>query len=264
MAVSTLHNGLLVHTYLTELDESIKATEMTLDAVYSDQLMNSTPYHLHAVLVHQGQASGGHYWAYIRRWGNPCVRRQSTSITSHDQSHDQSHDPADAAFESQDSRPSQTEQQVDVTPQTGQTSEESSDETGQTGQTGSLGRTESVDSATGNMSESQTPTDRTHKTGLTGSRAEGMEVDRGAVGVAVSESVLTASGVHGDEEVWLKFNDVSVSQVGWDEVLRESLGGGQSNTSAYCLMYVNEDLHQQMKQGREYWSGGQRGRGVGN
>lgn len=31
------------------------------------------PYQLHAVLVHEGQASGGHYWAYIysrqsRRW----------------------------------------------------------------------------------------------------------------------------------------------------------------------------------------------------
>lgn len=31
------------------------------------------PYHLHAVLVHEGQANAGHYWAYIynqprKRW----------------------------------------------------------------------------------------------------------------------------------------------------------------------------------------------------
>ena len=29
--------------------------------------MKSVAYQLHAVLVHQGQASGGHYWAYVRK-----------------------------------------------------------------------------------------------------------------------------------------------------------------------------------------------------
>ena len=29
--------------------------------------MNKIAYHFHAVLVHQGQASGGHYWALVRK-----------------------------------------------------------------------------------------------------------------------------------------------------------------------------------------------------
>ena len=29
--------------------------------------MNKTAYHLHAVLVHQGQGPGCHYWAYVRK-----------------------------------------------------------------------------------------------------------------------------------------------------------------------------------------------------
>ena len=45
----------------------MSSTESSLSAVYSDEAMNATVYHLHAVLVHQGQASGGHYWAYIRK-----------------------------------------------------------------------------------------------------------------------------------------------------------------------------------------------------
>ena len=225
----------------SELEESIGVTKVTLDAVYGDQLMNSTPYHLHAVLVHQGQASGGHYWAYIRRLSNPLLRQQSSgSNASHDLSHDVD-DVADVTLESQD----ESSQSTDVTPQTGQTSGQSSRETGQccqTGQSTLLGRSESVESAADSMCGSQTLTSRTHRTGLPGCRgSEGMEVDRGAVGVA---------GVEDDGGVWLKFNDVSVSEVGWDEVCRESLGGGQSNTSAYCLIYVSEDLHHQMKQGR--------------
>ena len=201
--------------------------------------MNSTPYHLHAVLVHQGQASGGHYWAYIRRLSNPFLRQQSSgSNTSHDLSHDVD-DVTDVTLESQD----ESSQSTDVTPQTGQTSGQSSQETGQccqTGQSTLIGRTENVESVADNMCEGQTLTSRTHRTVCRGS--EGMEVDRGAVGVA---------RVKDDGGVWLKFNDVSVSEVGWDEVCRESLGGGQSNTSAYCLIYVSEDLHHQMKQGRQ-------------
>ena len=46
-----------------------------------------------------------------------------------------------------------------------------------------------------------------------------------------------------DEEVWLKFNDISVTEVKWDEVARESFGGPHNtNTSAYCLVYVNSAL----------------------
>ena len=45
----------------------MSTTEASLNAVYSDGQMNTTVYHLHSVLVHQGQASGGHYWCYIRK-----------------------------------------------------------------------------------------------------------------------------------------------------------------------------------------------------
>lgn len=255
----------------SELQESIGATKATLDAVYGDPVMNATPYHLHAVLVHQGQASGGHYWAYIRRIYSPYLkRRQRTGSGSHDMSRDQSHDlPGDVALESRSESEDQGASEsvetrvAEITPQTGQTSGQGSPLTGQTGQasgqdshqasqTGqpsSLGRTESVESASDMSETSQAPaaTNRTHKKGSTGLRSsEGMDVDRGGVGVASSD---VRGVVRGDQEVWLKFNDVSVSAVGWDEVQRESLGGGQNNTSAYCLIYVSEAVHLQMKQG---------------
>jgi hypothetical protein len=38
--------------------------------------------------------------------------------------------------------------------------------------------------------------------------------------------------------LWLKFNDVTVSQASWEEIERESIGG-YHNASAYCLMYVD-------------------------
>lgn len=44
---------------------------------------------------------------------------------------------------------------------------------------------------------------------------------------------------------WLKFNDISVTQSSWQEVVRES-EGGSGTASAYCLIYIKsgeEDLH---------------------
>ena len=254
--VDTVHD-IFSFSHCSELQESIGATKATLDAVYGDAVMNATPYHLHAVLVHQGQASGGHYWAYIRRLCNPYrKRRQPRGSGSHDQSHDPLDQPpaldTDVVLESQPESEEQgavlndsLETHADVSPPTCQTSGEDSLQTSQTGQTSSLGRTDSIESD--NMSEGgQThgTTNRTHKASSTGFRpSEGMDVDRGGVGVSSTDG-------RGDEEVWLKFNDVSVSMVGWEEVLRESLGGRQNNTSAYCLIYVSEALHLQMKQGR--------------
>lgn len=40
------------------------------------------------------------------------------------------------------------------------------------------------------------------------------------------------------EQQWRKFNDITVSEVSWDEVEKESLGGYR-NVSAYGLMYVD-------------------------
>ena len=54
--------------------------------------------------------------------------------------------------------------------------------------------------------------------------------------------------------MWLKFNDNTVSEVTWDELVKESVGG-TSNTSAYSLVYIDAskpellmDSHDKMAQ----------------
>ena len=37
----------------------------TSQGITGDTFFFQFPYHLHAVLVHEGQAASGHYWAYI-------------------------------------------------------------------------------------------------------------------------------------------------------------------------------------------------------
>uniref|UniRef100_A0A8D2L2U7 Ubiquitin carboxyl-terminal hydrolase 25 n=1 Tax=Varanus komodoensis TaxID=61221 RepID=A0A8D2L2U7_VARKO len=56
-----------------DLQESISRIQRTIELMYSDKSMVQVPYRLHAVLVHEGQANAGHYWAYIydsyqRKW----------------------------------------------------------------------------------------------------------------------------------------------------------------------------------------------------
>ncbi|XP_037543742.1 ubiquitin carboxyl-terminal hydrolase 28 isoform X2 [Nematolebias whitei] len=58
---------------INELKASIDKLNQTLEGIYSDNSLCQVPYRLHAVLVHEGQASAGHYWAYIydhanQRW----------------------------------------------------------------------------------------------------------------------------------------------------------------------------------------------------
>ncbi|KAM9384313.1 ubiquitin carboxyl-terminal hydrolase 25 isoform 1-T1 [Pholidichthys leucotaenia] len=48
-----------------DLQGSITRIHRTIDLMYSDKSMMQVPYRLHAVLVHEGQANAGHYWAYI-------------------------------------------------------------------------------------------------------------------------------------------------------------------------------------------------------
>lgn len=176
------------------------ATKESLDAIYSDKLMNTTCYHLHAVLVHQGQASGGHYWAYVRK---PLQRSQGGRGCK---STDSSPEPAvtDVELESQ----SETEVEA-LTPQTGQTS--------------------SMNADTRTQCTVCEPESDSEVTGQTGQEA--------------SQTSPTDTG----GELWLKFNDVSVTEVGWEEVQKESFGREQRNTSAYCLLYIDSAMrHQQM------------------
>ncbi|NWZ85642.1 UBP28 hydrolase, partial [Poecile atricapillus] len=56
-----------------DLKESIAGINLSIEQMYRDPLLQQVPYHLHAVLVHEGQANAGHYWAFIydqarRRW----------------------------------------------------------------------------------------------------------------------------------------------------------------------------------------------------
>lgn len=39
--------------------------QQELSKLYADPVMTATPYRLHAVCVHQGDASLGHYWVYV-------------------------------------------------------------------------------------------------------------------------------------------------------------------------------------------------------
>ncbi|NXM74534.1 UBP28 hydrolase, partial [Serilophus lunatus] len=56
-----------------DLKESIARISLSIEQMYCDPLLRQVPYHLHAVLVHEGQANAGHYWAFIynqpqKRW----------------------------------------------------------------------------------------------------------------------------------------------------------------------------------------------------
>ncbi|XP_069750938.1 ubiquitin carboxyl-terminal hydrolase 28 isoform X7 [Narcine bancroftii] len=97
---------------IVDLKNRIAQIKHSIEQIYTDRLMCQVPYQLHAVLVHEGQASAGHYWAYIY--------------------------------------------------------------------------------------------DHT-------------------------------------KNIWLKYNDVSVSMSSWEELQRDSYGGSR-NASAYCLMYINDNL----------------------
>ncbi|KAI2651355.1 Ubiquitin carboxyl-terminal hydrolase 25 [Labeo rohita] len=62
-----------VENTINELKASIDKVSQALEGMYSDNSLCQVPYRLHAVLVHEGQASAGHYWAYIydhanKRW----------------------------------------------------------------------------------------------------------------------------------------------------------------------------------------------------
>ncbi|KAM5246376.1 ubiquitin carboxyl-terminal hydrolase 28 isoform 14-T14 [Ctenodactylus gundi] len=50
---------------IQDLKNCIASTTETIEEMYCDPLLRQVPYRLHAVLVHEGQANAGHYWAYI-------------------------------------------------------------------------------------------------------------------------------------------------------------------------------------------------------
>ena len=181
-------------------------TQDALSAVYSDEPMNTVVYHLHAVLVHQGQASGGHYWSYVRKPPSLRVQAPSQKLSG-------------ASDETQKiSSVTQVATSSEVTMSSPATSTESG---GTRGGEGEGGREKS---------------DEKHE--------EDEE----------KESTEEGEGGGGSSEgSWLKFNDVSVHEVPWEEVVKESYGG-HHNTSAYCLIYLSPLLHQSWATAGEKYS----------
>ena len=196
-----------------DLQTSISASKATLDAVYSDPMMNKTPYYLHAVMVHQGEASGGHYWAYTRK--HPSLTIPPLTGTSSEQS---SGGLGDTKGKVCTSTPS-------VAGHTGRTNYHTRLETG------------------------EIYTDAIQSPESMGTGDEITSVSSPCILVGPSTPSSDGQGgmeVEGEEtgSIWTKFNDVSVSEVNWEEVKRESLGGMHSNTSAYCLVYIDKRLHE--------------------
>uniref|UniRef100_A0A7N6BV91 Ubiquitin carboxyl-terminal hydrolase n=1 Tax=Anabas testudineus TaxID=64144 RepID=A0A7N6BV91_ANATE len=71
-----------VENDINELKASIDKLTQVLEGMYSDNSLCQVPYRLHAVLVHEGQASAGHYWAYIYDHGNKrWMKYNDISIT---------------------------------------------------------------------------------------------------------------------------------------------------------------------------------------
>ncbi|NXG66648.1 UBP28 hydrolase, partial [Hemiprocne comata] len=65
-----------------DLKESIAQINLAIEQMYCDPLLQQVPYHLHAVLVHEGQANAGHYWAYIYDQPRKCwLKYNDISVT---------------------------------------------------------------------------------------------------------------------------------------------------------------------------------------
>uniref|UniRef100_A0A8C6J541 ubiquitinyl hydrolase 1 n=1 Tax=Melopsittacus undulatus TaxID=13146 RepID=A0A8C6J541_MELUD len=50
---------------MQDLKRTIAGINVSIEQIYCDPLLQQVPYRLHAVLVHEGQANAGHYWAFI-------------------------------------------------------------------------------------------------------------------------------------------------------------------------------------------------------
>ncbi|XP_023692101.1 ubiquitin carboxyl-terminal hydrolase 25-like isoform X3 [Paramormyrops kingsleyae] len=67
---------------IRDLQRSIAKIQRTTELMYSEKAMMQVPYRLHAVLVHEGQANAGHYWAYIYSSRHRCwMKYNDVSVT---------------------------------------------------------------------------------------------------------------------------------------------------------------------------------------
>ncbi|XP_073441396.1 ubiquitin carboxyl-terminal hydrolase 28 [Dendrobates tinctorius] len=67
---------------IQDLKNSVAQTRKTIEETYKDPELLQVPYRLHAVLVHEGQANAGHYWAYIYSHTRLCwLKCNDVSVT---------------------------------------------------------------------------------------------------------------------------------------------------------------------------------------
>ena len=183
--------------------------------------MNKTAYHLHAVLVHQGQASGGHYWAYVRK----KTEKETMAAVNETEPLEESQEAMqESSDESELPAGGREEKQEDGGSQEG-VKEDREMEVEHTGPSGY----ETVEKHPITSTDSLLMTSQTSQSSLEAGQTRLL-----------------------DSEVWLKFNDVSVIEVNWEEVKRESFGSNNksnfsSNTSAYCLVYISAEAHDQLE-----------------
>ncbi|MCP9261647.1 Ubiquitin carboxyl-terminal hydrolase 25 [Dirofilaria immitis] len=50
---------------IDELQKEVNTLQENIDSIFDVDGMREEPYHLHSVIVHEGEANVGHYWAYI-------------------------------------------------------------------------------------------------------------------------------------------------------------------------------------------------------
>ncbi|KAG8569213.1 hypothetical protein GDO81_014297 [Engystomops pustulosus] len=67
---------------IQDLKNSVAYIRKTIEDIYNEAHLLQVPYRLHAVLVHEGQANAGHYWAYIYSHTRQCwLRYNDISVT---------------------------------------------------------------------------------------------------------------------------------------------------------------------------------------
>ena len=206
-----------------EIQESLKATLSTLNSVYSDPDMKQTAYRLHAVLVHQGQASRGHYWAYVRKTESKVVEEKNMDIL-------------------------ETSQEIMQQDETEQKSREETEKTEKDNELPDLGKDEKKSDMDVDLNIAEIEAAGVHSPSILGTP---LSENSNSLEPIHDRDPISGCVDHSKAEVWIKFNDVSVTEVHWDEIERESFGGSRlnnGNTSAYCLVYISTDAERQWEE----------------
>ncbi len=193
--------------------------------------MKDTPYKLHAVLVHQGEASGGHYWAYVRK----TYTDDNSIVEQTVVQEDDGQQPVDSNGEIEECVVINDEEEEDKM------------------------EVETIATTTDSVTTSDLdPIDNSLTNMLDINKDISLDDAVDSVPSFNTEKVVSdelCSNVVTNNGDWLKCNDISVTEVTWDEVKRESFGrsgcnNNNSNTSAYCLVYISNETAQGLMEKR--------------